>query len=221
MGHRQQTTRRSAIFAVPLPSLRTTQGNHSIGIKKMQQTALNKPSLQPRSVLVGALTLEMPAQRSCWVPSAPSALPQDGVTQLPVHHRLTPPLGHINLHPASVGFSHFCFAHRRKCWKCKCWLYGAFKKCRVSLGLYTKNQQNNRCPSADQRIFMLWAREYMGKGTTILSTWKQQDGFDKEQSGDEERGGVPRVNICQSSRPDSPESLLNMSDQKLWESCLC
>lgn len=53
------------------------------------------------------------------------------------------------------------------------------------------------------------------------SKWKQQDGFDKEQSRDEEKGGVPEVNICQSKRPDGPGSLLNMSDQKLWDSCLC
>lgn len=53
------------------------------------------------------------------------------------------------------------------------------------------------------------------------STWKQQDGFDKEQSRDEGRGGVPPADICQSSRADSPHSLLTMSDQKLWKSCLC
>lgn len=53
------------------------------------------------------------------------------------------------------------------------------------------------------------------------STWKQQDGFDMKQLSGKERGGVPQADICQSSRPDGPQSLLNMSDQKLWESCLC
>lgn len=110
MERGQQTTRRSAILPVPLPPLRTTEGNYATGITKMQQTALHKILLaaQECACRCPETTDANTEVLCCLLPSAPSALPQDGVTQLPAASQADTSTSGIQTCTQLLGVSHCC-----------------------------------------------------------------------------------------------------------------